>query len=249
MDTKVTQQDLEIALGQLGMSTADPDVYRAIIEANLEATSVLDAIESPSRGFNGRSWERPAPENNPLGAWYVKTNLPPTGVGKLSGRSIVLKDNILLAGIPLMGGSDILDGYIPEQDAEIVSRLLNAGATITGKSVCEAYCFSAGSHTSDTGPVRNPHNLKHTSGGSSSGSGALVASGEADMAVGCDQAGSVRIPSSYCGLVGLKPTFGLVRADRQQRVGVVLRRAHAVVGQVDRVPAVLEVQDLAPDHV
>lgn len=210
MDTKVTQKDLESALGQLHMSTSAPDSYRAIIEANLKVASLVDAIELPAFRTNSRTWIKPAPESNPLGAWYVKTSLPPTREGKLSGRSVVLKDNILLAGVPLMGGSSILDGYIPDRDAEVVSRLLNAGATITGKSVCEAYCFSGGSHTSDTGPVRNPHNPKHTSGGSSSGSGALVASGEVDMAIGCDQAGSIRIPSSYCGIVGLKPTYGLV---------------------------------------
>ena len=107
-------------------------------------------------------------------------------------------------------GSNILDGYVPPVDAEVVTRILDAGGRITGKSVCEAFCFSGGSHTSDSGHVQNPHNVAHSSGGSSSGSGALVAGGEVDMAIGCDQGGSIRIPSSFCGIYGLKPTHGLV---------------------------------------
>jgi amidase len=210
VDITVSPSDLEKALAQLGMSTDTPEVYRAMIEANLGVTALVDEIELPARHAGTREWEWPEPAENPLGAWYVRTRQSPTAEGKLSGRTIALKDTVLLAGVPLMGGSQVLEGYVPDRDAEIVTRLLGAGATITGKSVCEAYCFSGGSHTSDTGPVRNPHNPDHTSGGSSSGSGALVAAGEVDMAIGCDQGGSIRVPSSYCGLVGMKPTYGLV---------------------------------------
>jgi amidase len=212
MDTHVTDQDLEQALSQLGMTTDTPELYRAIIEANLEVTALVDAVDPPVTGTGSasRDWHRPEPADNRLGAWYVKTDIQGAGQGKLAGKTVAVKDTVLLAGVPLMGGSNILEGYVPDQDAEIVTRMLAAGATITGKSVCEAYCFSGGSHTSDTGPVRNPHNPAHTSGGSSSGSGALVAAGQVDMAIGCDQGGSVRIPASYCGLVGLKPTYGLV---------------------------------------
>jgi amidase len=81
---------------------------------------------------------------------------------------------------------------------------------ITGNAGCENFCFSGGSHTSDCNPVYNPANPKYTSGGSSSGSGAVVASGAVDMALGGDQGGSIRIPSGWCGIVGLKPTHGLV---------------------------------------
>jgi amidase len=92
----------------------------------------------------------------------------------------------------------------------VVSRLLGAGATIAGKAVCEDLCFSGGSHTSRTGPVHNPWDRSKTAGGSSSGSAALVAAGHADMALGGDQGGSIRIPSAFCGTVGHKPTHGLV---------------------------------------
>jgi amidase len=112
--------------------------------------------------------------------------------------------------VPLRNGTSILEAYVPPVDATVVTRILDAGGTITGKTVCEAYCLSGGSHTSATGPVRNPYDPRRSAGGSSSGSGALVAAGEVDMAIGCDQGGSIRMPSSFCGTYGMKPTHGLV---------------------------------------
>src|SRR5207245_6325493 len=109
----------------------------------------------------------------------------------------------------MMNGSAVLEGYVPDVDATLVTRILDAGGEIVGKAVCEHLCFSGGSHTSDTGPVLNPHDPKRSAGGSSSGSAALVAVGERDLAIGGDQGGSIRIPSSFSGAVGLKPTYGL----------------------------------------
>ena len=123
---------------------------------------------------------------------------------------MALKDNICLAGVPMMVGAAFLDGSVPDIDATIVTRILDEGGEIAGKAVCEYYCVSGGSHTSSTGPVQNPRKPGFTTGGSSSGSAALVATGEVPMAIGGDQAGSIRIPASYCGIVGMKPTFGLV---------------------------------------
>ena len=110
----------------------------------------------------------------------------------------------------MMNGSETVEGFVPTRDATVVTRLLAAGATITGKTVCEDLCFSGGSHTSRTGPVLNPWDLARSAGGSSSGSAALVAAGAVDVALGGDQGGSVRIPSAYSGTVGHKPTYGLV---------------------------------------
>jgi amidase len=110
----------------------------------------------------------------------------------------------------MVNGTRLLEGYVPDVDATVVTRILDAGGTIVGKSVCESLCFSGGSHTADSGPVRNPHDRNRTTGGSSSGSGALVAAREVDMAIGGDQGGSIRIPSSWCGIYGIKPTYGLV---------------------------------------
>jgi amidase len=99
---------------------------------------------------------------------------------------------------------------VPEVDATVVTRILDAGGTIVGKTVCEDLCFSGGSHTSKPLPVRNPHRPTHSAGGSSSGSAVVLAAGEADMALGGDQGGSIRMPACWCGVYGLKPTHGLV---------------------------------------
>src|SRR6266851_7561584 len=161
--------------------------------------------ESPSR-----AWERPADADNPPGAWYVTTRIQTRDDGPLAGLRIAVKDNIEVAGVPMMSGSAAVEGFIPRHDATVVTRLLDAGGVITGKAVCEDLCFSGGSHTSATGPVRNPWDNSRSAGGSSSGSAALVAAGHADLALGGDQGGSVRIPSAFCGTVGHKPTHGLV---------------------------------------
>ncbi|XP_066935413.1 amidase-like [Clytia hemisphaerica] len=130
--------------------------------------------------------------------------------GKLAGKRIAIKDNICIAGLPMMNGSAILEGHIADDDATVVQRVLNEGATVIGKTTCEDLCFSGASYWTQKGPVRNPHNKDYSAGGSSSGCGVLVATGEADMAIGGDQGGSVRIPASNCGIVALKPTHGLV---------------------------------------
>jgi amidase len=130
--------------------------------------------------------------------------------GPLAGKKIALKDNVCLAGVPMMNGSSTLEGYVPNVDATIVTRILDAGGEIIGKATCEHFCLSGGSHTSDPLPVENPRKKGHSAGGSSSGSAALVAAGEVDMAVGGDQGGSIRIPSAYSGCYGMKPTHGLV---------------------------------------
>ena len=163
------------------------------------------AVKYPRDG----GW-RPSADENQLGAWYVKTSIKGKAAGKLAGRRVALKDNICLAGVPMMVGAAFLEGSVPDIDATIVTRILDEGGEIAGKAVCEYYCVSGGSHTSSTGPVQNPRKHGFTTGGSSSGSAALVAAGEVPMAIGGDQAGSIRIPASYCGIVGMKPTFGLV---------------------------------------
>lgn len=166
--------------------------------------------ELPPVKYPRRSHRMPQAGENPHGAWHVLTEIQGSGNGPLRGKRVAIKDNIFVAGVPLMNGAEFLQGFIPDFDATVVTRLLDAGADIRGKAVCEFLCVSGGSATASTGIVRNPFNPDFSAGGSSSGSAALVASGAVDMALGCDQAGSIRIPSSWCGTYGMKPTHGLV---------------------------------------
>src|SRR3979411_436979 len=118
---------------------------------------------------------RPQASENPYGAWYWKTDIRSGATGLLSGKKVAIKDNICVAGVPMMNGSALLEGYVPELDATVVTRILEAGGTIAGKAACEDLCFSGASHTCASGVIRNPHNIAHSAGGSSGGSAALVA--------------------------------------------------------------------------
>jgi amidase len=153
---------------------------------------------------------RPDPSDNPWNAWYWRCEIRGAADGPLAGRRVAVKDNVCVAGVPMMNGSATLEGYVPEIDATVVTRTLDAGATIVGKATCEDLCFSGGSHTAFTGPVLNPKAPDRSAGGSSSGCAVLVATGEADLAIGGDQGGSIRMPACWTGIVGHKPTYGLV---------------------------------------
>jgi len=206
-------QLLDVA-DQCGLSLTDEDVasFRGLMQGSIEAYNLVAAMpdELPVVKYPRTPGYRPSPEENPRNAWYRKASVKGAASGKLKGKTVALKDNIMLAGVPMMNGSATLEGYTPDFDATIVTRMLDAGAEIAGKVHCESFCMSGGSHTGATGPVHNPHKMGYSAGGSSSGSGVVVALGEVDMAIGGDQGGSIRMPASFCGIYGMKPTWGLV---------------------------------------
>ena len=206
--------DVARLAGSLGfpLSEGEADEFTALVDEALRSHDWLDGAEdgAPAAPAGRDRGYRPDDDENRLGGWYWKTEIHGPPGGPLTGRTVAVKDNIAVGGVPLMNGSAVLDGYVPEQDATVVARVLAAGATIAGKAVCEALCYSGSSHTSDTGPVLNPYDLRRSSGGSSSGCGALLADRQVDLAIGGDQGGSIRCPSSWSGVVGLKPTYGLV---------------------------------------
>ncbi|WP_299506893.1 amidase [uncultured Roseobacter sp.] len=206
--------DVRAAGAELGLalSAEDSASFLGLMGGLFEAYDLVDEMESPlpPATYDRSPGVRPDPADNPFNAWVVKTEIKGAPGGKLSGKTVAIKDNVNVAGVTMENGSTILEGYVPETDATIVTRLLEAGADIHGKAVCEYYCASGGSHTSASGLVENPVVPGHNAGGSSSGSAVLVAAGIVDMATGGDQGGSIRIPASFCGVVGLKPTHGLV---------------------------------------
>ena len=155
---------------------------------------------------------RPSAEEDPLNAWIWKCRIEGAAGGLLAGKTVSYKDHVAVSGIPMSFGSFALEGFIPDFDATVVTRVLQEGGTIIGKNVMNGLSggFGTGGGIGDYGRSLNPHNHDHVTGGSSAGSAAAVAAGEVDISFGGDQGGSIRIPAAYSGTVGHKPTFGLL---------------------------------------
>jgi amidase/aspartyl-tRNA(Asn)/glutamyl-tRNA(Gln) amidotransferase subunit A len=175
----------------------------------------LSAIEEIPTGTTAenvgdRSWHDPS--NDPYNAISTVCHVPPTQNhdGRLSDLTVGVKDIIALAGIPMECGSEVMRGFIPGFDATVVTRLRNAGATITLKTNLDEFAGAPHGVTGTSGPITNPYDEERIAGGSSSGSSVAVALGDVDMALGTDTGGSIRIPAAFCGTVGLKPTYGLI---------------------------------------
>ncbi|MDT7646105.1 MAG: amidase, partial [Pseudonocardiales bacterium] len=161
---------------RLGLTPADAESFQPFVAGLLASWDAVEELYNETAPkAPERDWQHPADADNPYNAWYVTTELAGAPEGPLAGRKIAIKDNITVAGLPMTNGSKTVEGFVPTRDATVVSRVLAAGATIAGKAVCEDLCFSGGSHTSRSGPVRNPWDETRSTGGSSSGNGALVA--------------------------------------------------------------------------
>ncbi|KAI5917457.1 amidase signature domain-containing protein [Camillea tinctor] len=216
---KVAKKDLEPLLSKAGLELSEPLLgdFSTLISSLEESIEALPndkvALPLPDLDKYPRTdIQVPCAEDNPLGAWATKVNYPDQDLvtaqctspssDLLKGRTVALKDNMAFAGVRCTNGTAMID-WVPDIDATIATRIMDAGATINS-------CMQALSGTSITGPVHNPYARGYSAGGSSSGSGCAVATGAADLAIGCDQGGSIRIPASSCGVVGLKPTWGLV---------------------------------------
>src|SRR5258706_14026102 len=204
---KPTPAELHDVARALGLNLTDADVgsYLELMTGTIDGYNALAEMPNylPLVKYPRTPGYFPEGEDNPNNAWYVKTTIKGAPSGKLAGKTVAVKDNVCLAGVPMMNGASTLEGYIPDTDATIVTRILDAGGTILGKVHCEYFCFSGGSHTGAAGPVHNPHKIGYSAGGSSSGSAVVGLLVEADMVNGRDPGGSIRIPFFFTGFYGM----------------------------------------------
>jgi aspartyl-tRNA(Asn)/glutamyl-tRNA(Gln) amidotransferase subunit A len=159
--------------------------------------------------------------------------------GPLAGQAVAVKDTIAVRGVPMRCGSPASDPHPSAEDAVLVRRLRDAAAEVVATTQCLEY--AAGFAHPDIGDTRNPHDAAVTSGGSSGGSAAVVAAGACTMAIGTDCGGSVRIPAAYCGVVGLKPSYGLVPLDGVHPLSPTCDHVGVIANTVSTAAAVLAV--------
>jgi len=232
----------EIAAGfGIALSAADAASFAGLLKGVAASYDRLDAMVEPKPEvkYARTTGARPQAEDNRYNAWAWKSTIKGAARGVLAGKTIAVKDNVCVAGLPMRNGSRVLENYVPDVDATVITRILDAGGTILGKTVCEDLCFSGGSHTSQPLPVKNPHKPTHSAGGSSSGSAVVVSIGEADAALGGDQGGSIRMPASWTGVYGLKGTHGLVPYTGVMPIEATLDHCGPMAGTVEDVARLL----------
>ncbi len=197
----------------------EPDELEEYLGLAEFVLGVLDGLDGPdprappaepatrARRDPGR---RPGPGEDPYNAIVRWCDVSSDPDGPLSGLSVACKDTISIAGVPMTCGSRILEGYVPERDSVVAERILLGGGRIVAITNMDDLAFSGGGDTSCYGPTLCPFDPTRTAGGSSSGSAAGLWYENIDVAFGADQGGSIRVPAAWCGVLGLKPTHGLV---------------------------------------
>lgn len=199
---------------RLDLSKAELRRYAGLVAWLEEGVKELEALPSagaqpiPARRVAGGP---PKPVDDPLNAVVRRCSVYRPGAnGPLAGMRVAIKDAIAVAGIPLTLGSGVLDCFVPNRDSVVVQRLIQAGAEIVASTVMDAFGCSGSGTTSSAGATLNPFDPGRVAGGSSGGAAACLSYPWIDASLGCDQAGSIRVPASWCGVLGLKPTSGLV---------------------------------------
>lgn len=211
-----TREELRELASELYLTLTDEEVefFREMATERIESYETIRSYNPEPRFGSPNVRERsggtrPPAEENPLNAWVTRCEVRGDEGGPLDGWDVALKDNVSVAGVEMTCGSHVVEGYVPNVDATLVTRLLEAGVDVVGKTNMDDMGMGTSGHSA-FGPIHNPHDDAFLAGGSSGGSAVTVAEDEVDVAIGTDQGGSVRIPAAFCGVVGHKPTYDLV---------------------------------------
>lgn len=215
---RLSEEGMVALAERIGMELTEGEAASAASYSDIGVYDDLEAapVESLTRREDDADYfetapYRPESDEDLYNAWITRFDLVrPDADGPLSDVTIGVKDNIAVRGVELTNASHGFEGLVPDVHATVVDQLLDAGGRLRGKTNLDEMAMGPTSESSAFGPATNPHNDDHVAGGSSGGSGAAVAAGDVDLALGSDTGGSIRIPASYCGVVGLKPTHGRV---------------------------------------
>ncbi|RQG94897.1 amidase [Natrarchaeobius chitinivorans] len=196
----------------LDLTDDEVEAFRELISDNLDAYETVRRYSQRGKRQPDRELDpgERARTDDPYNAWITRCEISGADDGPLAGSDVALKDSVAVAGVEMTCGSQVMEGYVPDVDATIVTRLLEAGGRIVGKTNMDDMAFTGNGHSSAFGPTLNPHDDSRLAGGSSGGSAIAIVTGEADVAIGTDQGGSIRVPAAWSGIVGHKPTHGLV---------------------------------------
>ncbi len=196
----------------LNLTDEEAGEYQEIMAGALALSDRVDELPLPHFDvkYPRTPGRRPTTEEDPLNLFITKVEIKGASSGKLAEKKFAVKDNIAVAGVPFSNANWALADMMPDFDAIVVERLLDAGGTLIGKLNQDDHSYFGTSDTSTFGQVRNPMNPDYSAGGSSSAQGAVVRAGIADIALGVDQAGSGRIPAAWAGVCSIKATHGLV---------------------------------------
>jgi amidase len=210
-----TEADIRDLADAFGLLLTDDDVsfFRERVADALVIYDVATAYDTDGTGparVDPSTRSGTEPRDDPLNCWITRCDIQTSDTGPLAGWTLGIKDGISVAGLQRTSGSRVFEGVVPNYDAPVVTRILDAGGRIVGKTNMDDMGNSGDGSSSAFGAVRNPADPAHLSGGSSGGSAAAVADGQVDAALGTDSGGSIRAPAAWCGAVGHKPTHGLV---------------------------------------
>ena len=204
----------------ISLTETEASEYTELIESKLGVLRQLEQLPDPMQNSeynwtDRKMGSRPTTADDPYNAFVRNCVVAGADSGPLAGVTVGIKDNIAVAGVEMTAGSKVYEGYVPTFDAAVVSRLLDAGADVVGKTNLDELAVSGSGEPTASGPILNPHSDQHLAGGSSGGAAVALATRMVPIADGSDMMGSLRNPAGWTNVYGMRPSWGRVPAEPQ----------------------------------